>query len=973
MFSFGQTTLLLWRDWGLTSYTWPPDRVVLLSLVPRSSCQCFIGLNRHDGLWHWESSSVVLIQPAFPRLYPTLAPSQRAARAASFLCKEIRTYKSRNEFSHALKATALSASLPPNSSFPPYIATVLLQPLFGQPWTSERLELPPYAFDDLTDEPNPSCTRGCGNCLLKSCPPRPSAKKSLHAPVQPAVAPLRHASAKKCRCNNVLLHVGDVSLDGQRYSVDKSAPQIAPGGAGLCQAFGFTGSAVRTLPFIHASPLHRLIVLRGIGIASQVLNGPYFDTAQAGQAPPSFSSSHSPLHRLTILFCLLTHLSTILKEDLVERDFNLGLRGHERREDFFFDDTWDNSTFTERICNASSDVSVLYVTVSSSAQKWFRLPECVQNMTSLGAVDCQRCQLPNFSLLPKSIQALRCDDCVGTWSQFDSGNLFEGNEAYGDFFDWLWLLNLPDLVVLSLESMSTGIGINGTFPNNMSHSKLSTLSLRSNQLVGTVSPDLFFNFPALTQLYLRNNMLSGTLPNYGLEGIRYLDVGNNRFTHWPPFIVNANPGYGPARNFFSIVADSNYLVEIPSDSDFQAMNSLGTINLSDNPLGVPFPKFLSETEARHPNELLVLISAQGSGFTGSLPEIPEIQLAAYNTTAKSIFFLLSDNHFTGSIPTSWAGITFYTLNIQGNNGLNGTLATVDANGIVVSQFVKDAVILSLGPSDFTGPMFNVSTMSRLTSLTLNAHDLDMCASTVGHDDEKQVLFPQPSLSTCILTNTSANLCAWAFKANCQVDPTEPNLSDEQPFIAPTCPPPSPGPSFTCIESQWVSTGPVTQPTIVLPPHSTTIVKGDLNASSIVINSASSSINVSGCVSSPDGTSPRVTVTLTQEDLAKILKNGGSLTSPLIQQSPSCGSLATSDLVIDTKSIDSCRTIKVDKVASSSGLSAVFTLNSSKCNVWWIVLISVLFFVALVSVIVVIVVFKCRSTDKQKRAMAQLRG
>ena len=162
-----------------------------------------------------------------------------------------------------------------------------------------------------------------------------------------------------------------------------------------------------------------------------------------------------------------------------------------------------------------------------------------------------------------------------------------------------------------------------------------------------------------------------------------------------------------------------------------------------------------------------------------------------------------------------------------------------------------------------------------------------------------------------------------------------------------CSLPSPGTAFTCQGRDWVS---VAQEELNLPPSSSTIVIGNLIASHIHISSLSTAINVTGCITSSTGDSPSITVSLTESDLKKIDENGGSLTRQLISQSSSCAPV--SYISVDTSTIKSCKKVKTDQVATS-GIAATFTLDSSKCRVWWIVVVSVVCGVVLVAVVIVV--------------------
>ena len=637
-------------------------------------------------------------------------------------------------------------------------------------------------------------------------------------------------------------------------------------------------------------------------------------------------------------------------------------------------DTWTNQSFTDYICNYdSSFVTSLSLTVTSS-QKWFRLPSCLSNWPTLQLIQCVGCQLPNFTTLPTTLATLNFMSSVGTWTQAEAG-IVAADHPEANFFDWSWLPIFPNLNVVYFVSSN----INGTLPNQYSHPKLGLLSVagattaRSLQFVGTIAPDWFSRFPSMITLVLSLNKLTGTIPNTGLANVTAIYAANNQFTHWPPLVINTTSGFTAPTKLKFVDLSNNALVEIPSESDFQSM-ILQQLLIPGNPglAGRTFPNiFVNTSVVRTPTTLVQEISASGCGFAGELPEIPSSQLSLYASSSMRLSF--DNNAFSGTVPSSWSGLSLTLLNLSSNE-LSGTLASFDSsNGEITSQFIVSAVRLFLDGNPFSGVMFNISSMTTLSSLSARMSNVDFCATARLSASQEDLLFPQQNLIKCIMDDTNASDCRWAYPTVCStvLTPKAPISSPTSPLSPFGCPLPSPGPTFICVGSVWTSLVPVTQVTITVPASSTTVINGNLTTSSIVINSASSFINVSGCVTGPDGTTPEITVVLTQEDLEKILKSGGSLSQNIITQLSACPAIPGSAVTIDTSAIKSCKTIKTDKVGTSSGLSATFTINSSKCNVWWIVLVSVLCVVAILAVIVIIVVFKVLQGRKERASRAQL--
>ena len=620
----------------------------------------------------------------------------------------------------------------------------------------------------------------------------------------------------------------------------------------------------------------------------------------------------------------------------------------------FANDTLNNITFDKYFCDfMQPDLTSLTLTVVSEAQNWFRIPECVLNATSLNIIICTNCQTPDFSLLISlPLQIIELTASRGTWTQFDSGKV-PASSPYANFFDWSWIPMLPSLSRISFDNAFP----NGTLPNEWKSPSLQTLIIRESPgLVGTISPDFFLNYHTLFIISLETTSLTGTIPNYGMENIVAFQMTNSMLSHWPALVSNATNTFGPMIKVQSITLSGNRIVELPLQTDFDLMTNLVSLNVKDNPtLSLGLPNLFYNRSV-----VLQVIDASGCSLNGSLPVLG---IARDQSGVQGSVFSFSDNQFSGSIPISWAGIGLQSLDLRGNPGLSGLLLFSYGRDSV--NAIGDAASIFLDGDGYTGTVFNLSNWASLQYLVAQTPNVDFCSVARLAPSKATVLYPNVSdLIGCDLTTTNASECAWAFPRVCKVggwrgSPTTSNTSPT-PLI---CPGNSPGPTFVCNNGQWVSSVSVTTTTITAPPATTVIVNGNLTTQSIVITSTSSTINVTGCVTSPDGTQPTVTLTLTQSDLETIVKNGGSLKSLLIEQSSGCSSLSTTPLVVDTSAIKSCKTIKTDKLGDARGLSVTFTVNTSKCNVWWIVLVSVLCALALIGVVVTVVVYHVLQSRK----------
>ena len=651
--------------------------------------------------------------------------------------------------------------------------------------------------------------------------------------------------------------------------------------------------------------------------------------------------------------------------------------------DLKVNDTWSNETLEEAVCNGVANVTRLSIEASSATTKWFRVPQCISTWNSLTYLRLAYVMHPNFDALPSSMEHLWFSWLRGTWTNDDSGSL-PGNYD----FDWSWLSQLPNMTSIILYQC----GLLGTMPNAIVHPKLESLDLSSpfrdlpNRFTGTLNPDFFLNFPALHDLDVTNHQLTGTFPYYGLQTLKSIAATQNKFTHWPNFFINASDArMGAPYALDYIEFTDNELVQIPDAASLSMLYQLDTLRMANNRglTGTRIPDVFVTNPARTVG--LRNIYLANCGFVGTLPDIPESQFSLYAAN-EGPWYHAAHNQLSGPFPPSWKGLDFTWLHLNGNPGLNGTTASLSEDGTqVIEPFIKNVRYLNLDGLNITGVMPNITAWTLLTNLVVqNSPGVDFCAIPRNLPPQQvnmsAPLFQpvSPWFSTCNLVGTNVGDCMWAYPPECALSPQNLPISMPPPFSTPTpsspsavspsavspsavspttiiCPPPSPGPSFICSDHGWISNISVVSPTIVIASPVTIV--GNLTSANIVLTGVSSSITVSGCiVSSSNAThSVPITITLTEEDLKTIEKGGGkSLTREFIKQSDSCPPLRASSVFIKSPS-NTCKRIKTNKIDTTSGLIATFSITSSKCNLWWIILISVLAGLLIVAIIIVLIV------------------
>lgn len=172
---------------------------------------------------------------------------------------------------------------------------------------------------------------------------------------------------------------------------------------------------------------------------------------------------------------------------------------------------------------------------------------------------------------------------------------------------------------------------------------------------------------------------------------------------------------------------------------------------------------------------------------------------------------------------------------------------------------------------------------------------------------------------------------------------------------------------------------IDQPTLVLPNAGVVIINGNLTTGSITYTGLTTVI-VRGCIAS---NLTLITIELSEEDLKSIeqSKTGKkSYSLPLLTVEglpgacPNSQNLGNIQVRTKTKS-KGCKQLKTSTVADSKTLSATFKIDTSRCNLWWIILASVLggllligiVIVALLSIFVPAVRYKLRPFSRKRSA------
>ena len=154
-------------------------------------------------------------------------------------------------------------------------------------------------------------------------------------------------------------------------------------------------------------------------------------------------------------------------------------------------------------------------------------------------------------------------------------------------------------------------------------------------------------------------------------------------------------------------------------------------------------------------------------------------------------------------------------------------------------------------------------------------------------------------------------------------------------------------SFT----DYVESGTTSNPAIIDAPLF--IAGGNVSLSAVTVANVLHLPSGVAVLSSNDCISvDTVSVSLSKEDINQIA-SGKSSSALLIQSS--CSSQNTNILVVGASPKKSCQKVKVTPKSTANSLQATFTISSSKCDTWWIILVSVIGGVLIFVIVTIVVV------------------
>lgn len=679
--------------------------------------------------------------------------------------------------------------------------------------------------------------------------------------------------------------------------------------------------------------------------------------------------------------------------------------------------TWTDASLATYLCE-TVDSTYTALTINGNGT-YLKLPSCLPiNATFLYTVRINEMVIESFAYVGSLVGTLVLQRCrfqpVLPASGTDGFNA-DGTVNWGE----VWSLINPTLLDLSEG------GLRGSLPTSLGQ-YIYTLRLQHNNFTGTLPSSLFTSMMNVVayEFNFGYNQLTGTFPSSffahpaGLTALQgfYLFVDNNRLSGTLPSSLFL-PFESQNLVRFTFDARNNTLsgsipTQLITNQIVQSYTSTLTIDLAHNALEgtIPPTLFTNLTGLSYFN-----FSASFNKISGTLPPLLFPSGMSLSSGSTGIVLDLANNSITGTIPYGFltltqiaTGVSPAWLNIAGNqltgsipnslfndfaagtimltaarNQLNGSLPTFLASGNVFSLDVSSNLIegpipsvwQSQYPRDISlsdNPGINGTLLTTLfsstgiTSFSAKHTSLSGTLPSIGASlgvlelAYTNVDFCNASSSpisnfvgpTCDLSSSSACTCQASFLpciASCPCSITT------KPSGSAPLPP-------QCVDGVWS-----TASTLIIAAGSGVVtITGNLTSSSVRFSDAASSINVTGCADN-------LSEVLVELDDAGAREIGGSkvlrdlvTVADADENGTPCLNLTL--VAVKSSTSGTCRKVKSDKIASQNNgktLAAFFSVSSTSCNLWWIILAAVLGGAVLIAIVIIVICVTCCKSCKLK--------
>lgn len=460
--------------------------------------------------------------------------------------------------------------------------------------------------------------------------------------------------------------------------------------------------------------------------------------------------------------------------------------------------------------------------------------------------------------------------------------------------------------------------LTGSFGANVTFGK-ATIDLHNNQIQGSIPQNLLYS---ITQAKRTNEKLEGGSKTLGDGGITTLETTTtgSYYESYANDVVTCIS----ASSELTIRLDSNQLSgSVPAGLLSYAFGpqSLAmslTLNVSNNALIGQLSDNVFTNVPSTFGKLQVL--AASNKLSGSPP--------AFCSANSPLYIDLSNNVLDGTIPATWQSCFIPYVSLASNHKLAGSIPAALLSDTKIAYF--NASYTSLAGT------FPATVGSTLSSIDLTYTYVDFCT---GHSSPSSSPL-DGFVGTCNLLRTDANNCQSTYSM-CTTSALGCSLKTR------------PSVDFDCINGVWTATNVVTAPIIIQPGTGTVIIAANVTTKSVTFNGLGSNITiVDGCITNLSS----IYVELEESELDQIGK--AKLLQQLLSLSNSTIACSNLDGIAVTSGVKNggCKKVKVEKVTSSDSntLGGLFTLDTSGCNLWWIILVSVICAVVALGVIAAIV-------------------
>ncbi|KAK9081978.1 hypothetical protein Syun_030960 [Stephania yunnanensis] len=343
-----------------------------------------------------------------------------------------------------------------------------------------------------------------------------------------------------------------------------------------------------------------------------------------------------------------------------------------------------------------------------------KLPPSIYNLSSLWTLaltmnqivdrlpsDIGQTFLPNLRELCLGMDFGKVLDNMGNMQKLQFLGLSQNNQlgSSGHADDLKFLSSINSTVLKVIKAFDCQLsGILHKSLANISFTQLEELILSGNQISGIIPSEIFIKLPNLTRLYLRDNFLTGNIPqDIGkLNNLQALTLQNNNLSGRIPSSIN-----NLARLLYLELNHNNFEGVVPNTSNLQ---SLLELDLSGNKLNATLEQVFGQTS----HGLLYAYLANNS-FTGSLP----VEVGNFEHLVEMD---VSNNYLEGEIPNTLGKcLSLQRLSLMGNS----------FRGSIPPSFssLQGLTFLDLSQNNFSGqiPMFlqNLSSSWRYLNLSFN--------------------------------------------------------------------------------------------------------------------------------------------------------------------------------------------------------------------------------------------------------------